>query len=859
MHVLLVHQFFATPASNGGTRHYEFFTRLNSKGFRFTVIASSEQLNNVSSKKTDRINPCEIVSVSSLPLGNKGYVWRVFGFLSFMFTAVLKGLSVHNVDIVIGTTPSLFQAFSAFIIASIRRKPFLLEVRDLWPAFAVDIGLLKSPILIRMAEWLEVFLYRKADHIVVNSPAYIRYLINKDVPESKITLVPNGVDVEAFSSVTEKALVDYRDEWGVADDKYLIVYAGAIRMANCLDMLVETAVELEKKNSHVFIAVIGDGRDRCRLEGKVFEFGLKNIKFCGPLPKSAMPDAIATSDACFAGLKDIPMFTMTYPNKVFDYMAGARPTILAIDGVIREVVEAAGGGVFVSPSDSAAIADAMHEFSNNPEKSSEMGYRAFRYVKEKFNRDNHAAVFGQVLNQLKAEPSSKKKYRLKNFWKTIDAVVSRVGITDKSLDKMVPFMPRGNDTACKERQHSVTMPISPRPEKKMGHWPYFDDEQIQAAVRVLQSGRVNYWTGSEVKHFETEFASRIGVDHAVAVANGTVALELALLALGICEGDEVIVPSRTFIATASAVARIGAIPVVADIDSRSQAITASTIEKVFSKRTKGIIVVHLGGWPADMSSIMAFAEHNGLAVIEDCSQAHGATYDGQHVGSFGNISTFSFCQDKIMTTAGEGGMVVTNDSMLWEKAWSLKDHGKNINKTLRSDGDGTFRFVHDSIGTNWRMTEIQAAIGRCQLKQLTSWVNLRRKNAEAIRDSLQDIEALSFPVPECNLSVSYYRLYGFLDCSKLAPGWSRDEVVRQLQSVGANVGVGSCGIIQCEQGFSKFGKVSETPIGERLHHQSLAFAVHPTLSDDDLIQTVRIVRKVLMKATGQQRSGDIAA
>ncbi len=417
MHALLVHQFFATPASNGGTRHYEFFIRLKGNGFNFTVIASSEQLKNVANETTDCTNPCDIISISSLPLGNKGYVWRVFGFLSFMFLSIIKGLSIRKVDVVIGTSPSLFQALSAFIIASIRRKPFLLEVRDLWPAFAVDIGLLKSPVLIRMAEWLELFLYRKAAHIVVNSPAYISYLIDKDVPESKITLVPNGVDVEAFSSITEKPLSIYRDEWEVADSRFLIVYAGAIRMANCLDMLVEAAVELKKKKSRVFIAVIGDGRDRRRLEEKVVDLGLKNIKFCGPLPKFEIPKAIASADACFAGLRDIPMFKMTYPNKVFDYMAAARPTILAIDGVIREVVEAADGGVFVPPSDPAAIADVMHELSNKPEQASEMGYRAFCYVKEKFNRDNHAEAFTQVLEHLVPKPFLEEKIPSEKFMK----------------------------------------------------------------------------------------------------------------------------------------------------------------------------------------------------------------------------------------------------------------------------------------------------------------------------------------------------------------------------------------------------------------------------------------------------------
>lgn len=400
MNVLLVHQFFATPSSNGGTRHYELFDRLKKRDVHLTVIASPEQLKNVSMKKKTDVDSCRIISISSLPLGQKGYVWRVLGFFSFMLSAIIRGLCVRNIDVVIGTSPSLFQAFASYIIASIRRKPFLLEVRDLWPSFAIDIGLLKSPTLIRMAKWLEAFLYRKAKHIVVNSPAYVTYLLEHGVRSEKISLVPNGVDVGAFTSVIDSSKEKYRRDWGVATNQFVVVYAGAIRMANHLDIVVEAASVLRNKKSQVFIAVIGDGRERSRLEAQVAHLGLKNIKFCGPESKSEMPNVIATADACFAGLKDISMFTMTYPNKVFDYMAGGRPTILAIDGVIRDVIEASGGGVFVPPSDAVAIAEAMHDLSLQPRKAQQMGEQARDYVSKNFNRDDQAEILGKVLDGL---------------------------------------------------------------------------------------------------------------------------------------------------------------------------------------------------------------------------------------------------------------------------------------------------------------------------------------------------------------------------------------------------------------------------------------------------------------------------
>lgn len=407
MHALFIHQFFTTPENHSGTRHYEFFTRLKKNGFRFTVIASNEWLGSARTATENIERPCDIVGVPSLPLGDGNYVWRVISFISYMLLSIVKGLYVKDVDVVIGTSPSLFQGVSAFVIALIKRKPFLLEIRDLWPAFAIDIGLLKSPVLIRLAEWLEKFLYRKADHIVVNSPAYVSYIADRGIPKSKITLVPNGVDVDSFSvpSISSTALlkdqpIDYRAQWNVDSDKFLVVYAGAIRLANNLDLLVSAAEYLQKIKSKVYIAVVGEGRERIRLSQRVGELRLSNINFYGPLPKTAMPSVIAAADACYAGLRDIKMFTMTYPNKVFDYMAGGRATVLAIDGVIREVIEACDGGIFVSPSDPVAIGNAMNGLAMNPQQTTEMGHRAHAYVRTEFNRNDHAIAFGTVLKTL---------------------------------------------------------------------------------------------------------------------------------------------------------------------------------------------------------------------------------------------------------------------------------------------------------------------------------------------------------------------------------------------------------------------------------------------------------------------------
>ena len=291
----------------------------------------------------------------------------------------------------------------------------------------------------------------------------------------------------------------------------------------------------------------------------------------------------------------------------------------------------------------------------------------------------------------------------------------------------------------------------------MSQWPDFDEEQIEAATRVLRSGKVNYWTGQEGRLFEREFAQACGRRYAVALANGSVALELALHVLDIGPGDEVVVTPRSFVASASSVVLRGATPVFADVDPVSQNVTAESIDAVLSSRTKAFIVVHLAGWPCEMDPILALARERGLEVIEDCAQAHGATYKGRPVGALSRLAAFSFCQDKIMTTAGEGGMLVLDDEQLWQRAWSFKDHGKSYEAVYRRKHPAGFRWLHDSFGTNWRMTEVQAAIGRVQLRRLPTWLEQRRRNASVLTTGLSDIPLLRVTVPPVHIDHAYYK------------------------------------------------------------------------------------------------------
>lgn len=384
-------------------------------------------------------------------------------------------------------------------------------------------------------------------------------------------------------------------------------------------------------------------------------------------------------------------------------------------------------------------------------------------------------------------------------------------------------------------------------------WPYFEPDEIEAASCVLRSGRVNYWTGNEGRLFEKEFATFTSCKHAVAVANGTVALELALYALGIGPGDEVITSSRTFIASASCAVMRGARPVFADVDRNSQNITADTIRMALTPRTRAIVAVHLAGWPCDMDPILELAHEYGVKVVEDCAQAHGATYKGRPVGSMGDAAAFSFCQDKIITTGGEGGMLTTSDDALWQRAWSFKDHGKGYDAAYHRSHPPGFRWLHESFGTNWRMTEMQSAIGRVALWKLPEWVAIRRRNAAILTDAFQRMSALRVTIPPASVGHSYYKYYAFLRPEQLRPDWSRDRIIQAVTAEGVPCFSGSCSEIYLEKAFPpEWRPQGHLPVAGELGETSLMFLVHPTLTEEHLRATCNAVERTIAAAVAPE-------
>ncbi len=389
-----------------------------------------------------------------------------------------------------------------------------------------------------------------------------------------------------------------------------------------------------------------------------------------------------------------------------------------------------------------------------------------------------------------------------------------------------------------------------RDELRFPGWPHYADDEVASATEVLRSGRVNYWTGSEGSAFEREYAASIGVRHAVALANGSVALELALALLGIGPGDEVITTPRTFIASASCAVMRGAKPVFADVDRDSQNITASSIERVISPRTRAIVVVHLAGWPCDMGPILQLAESKSVAVIEDCAQANGALYRGKAVGSFGTFGAFSFCQDKIISTGGEGGLLATQDESLWLRAWAYKDHGKSYQAAHRTDHPPGFRWLHESFGTNWRMTEFQSAIGRRQLSKIEGWVERRRENAGRLYEGLSQVSALRVPMPDPHIKHAYYKFYAFVDPARLKSDWTRDRIIAEVAARGVPCFSGSCSEVYLERAFDGTGlrPAQRLPVARELGDRSLMFLVHPTLAREHMDRTCSVVHDVFAEA-----------
>lgn len=382
-------------------------------------------------------------------------------------------------------------------------------------------------------------------------------------------------------------------------------------------------------------------------------------------------------------------------------------------------------------------------------------------------------------------------------------------------------------------------------------WPYYAPDEVEAVSEVLRSGKVNYWTGQEARAFEKEYAEAAGCRTAVALCNGTAALELALYALDIPPGSEIITSPRTFIASASCAVMRGCVPVLADVDPVSQNITAESIQRVITEKTKAIIPVHLAGWPCDMDPIMELAGRYGLKVIEDCAQANGATYKGRPVGSLGHIAAFSFCQDKIITTGGEGGMVTTSDQALWERAWSYKDHGKSWDAVYNREHAAGFRWLHDSFGTNWRMTELQAVLGRRQLRKLPEWTRIRRQNLKRLNEALGGFACVRTTPAPAEIGHAAYKAYLFLRPEYLKDGWSRDRIMVEISNRNIPCFSGSCSEIYREKAFLRSGYAPKValPMAHELGETSLMFQIHPTLTDQNMDEMITVASDVLGRAS----------
>jgi dTDP-4-amino-4,6-dideoxygalactose transaminase len=387
-------------------------------------------------------------------------------------------------------------------------------------------------------------------------------------------------------------------------------------------------------------------------------------------------------------------------------------------------------------------------------------------------------------------------------------------------------------------------------QESFAPWPHFAQDEVEAALRVLRSGKVNYWTGEEGRLFEEEFAQFAECKHAIALANGTVALETALKAIDVGPGDEVITTSRTFITSANCTVAVGARPITVDVDRESQNITAETIRPMITPHSKAIIVVHLAGWPCEMDGIMELAREHGLKVVEDCALAQGAMYKGNAVGSMGDVAAFSFCQDKIMTTGGEGGMLTTSNTELWQRAWSYKDRGKSYDAVYNRDHRVGFRWLHESFGTNGRMTEVQSAIGRLALKKVPDWVETRRRHAAIFNKKLKALRGLRIAMAPVHSYHAYYKYYVFVRPEHLLPGWDRDRILHAIQAEGVPCFVGSCSELYREKSFvTERRNRPRLPIAKELGETSLMFLVHPTLETEDIEYACQVIKKVMTLAT----------
>ena len=382
-------------------------------------------------------------------------------------------------------------------------------------------------------------------------------------------------------------------------------------------------------------------------------------------------------------------------------------------------------------------------------------------------------------------------------------------------------------------------------------WPSYTPEEKKKVEEIIKTGNVNYLYGTEGKAFENEFSRFVGTNYAICIANGSLALTAALNALNIGEGDEVITTPRTFVATASCIVLTGAKPVFADIDRDSGNITDKTIRQKITSKTKAIVVVHLAGWPADMNSIKALATEKKIKLIEDCAQAHGAEINGKSVGSFGDVAAWSFCTDKIISTLGEGGMITTNDEKIWKSVWSYKDHGKSYDSVFVKKHPPGFRWLHDGFGNNFRLTEIQCAVGRIQLSKLKKCTEIRERNAMILKSFLDGFPSLRIPITEKNTQHAWYRFYAYVESNALLTDWSRDRILAELNRNGVPAFSGSCSEIYLENAFKKsvYNQKDRLDNAKELGETSLAFFVHQTISKNEMDHYAENIHNVIRKAT----------
>lgn len=377
--------------------------------------------------------------------------------------------------------------------------------------------------------------------------------------------------------------------------------------------------------------------------------------------------------------------------------------------------------------------------------------------------------------------------------------------------------------------------------KKKNVWPQMSEKMINSVTDVLKSGKLNQWNNPAVKDFEKKFANYFGSNYAIAVFNGTVALELCIKTLGLKEGDEVIVTPRTFLASASCCAWYGIKPVFVDVDINSQNITLETIKSAITNKTKAVILVHLAGWPCDLKEICEYCREKGIYIIEDCAQAHGAKYNGKSVGTWGDINAWSFCQDKIITTGGEGGMVTTNCPHLYKLAWSLKDHGKGYDTVFNTEHPPGFRWLHENIGTNWRMMPMQAVIGSDALDVLEEWIDHRRKIASIYNNTLKDCQGIRLTLPPEKVYHSYYKYYFFIDPSKFKI--SRDKIIELINEENIFCQVGSCSEVYKENALEQFSPKTELSITKKLFDSALLLLCDPTISEEKAQKDINVIKK----------------